>query len=100
MAKISKEDVQKAIAQVKHPAIDFSLVELGIVREVSVKDNKVKIIMAFPFPDIPIGDYLVNSVKDPIEKLGAKVEVEVTIMTQEEREKFLAMEQEKWKGGV
>jgi metal-sulfur cluster biosynthetic enzyme len=101
MAKeISEEDVQGAIAQVKHPAIDRTLLDLGIVKKIFIKDNKVTIIMAFPFPGIPIGDYLVNSVREPIEKLGAEVEVEITVMDKEELEKFLAMEQEGWKGSM
>jgi len=101
MAKeILKEDVQGAIAHVKHPAIDRTLVDLRIVKKISIKDNKVTIIMAFPFPNIPIGDYLVNSVREPIEKLGAEVEVKITVMDQEELERFLAIEQESWKGGV
>jgi len=101
MAKnISKEDVQNAIAQIKHPAIDSTLVDLGIVKEVSVKENKVTIVMAFPFPNIPIKDHLVNSVKNPIENLGAEVEVKITVMSQDELEKFLAMEQRYWKGGM
>jgi ATP-binding protein involved in chromosome partitioning len=101
MAKeISGKDVQNIIAQVKHPAIDCTLADLGIVKEVSLKDNKVTIIMAFPFPNIPIGDYLVNSVKEPIEKLGVEVEVKLMVMDQGELERFLAMEQENWKGDM
>jgi len=101
MAKeISEKDVQGAIAQVKHPAIDRTLLELRIVKKIFVKDNKVTIIMAFPFPNIPIGDYLVNSVREPIEKLGVEVEVEITAMDKEELERFLAMEQEGWKGSM
>ena len=56
--------------------------------------------MAFPFPNIPIRDYLVNSVREPIEKLGVEVEVEITAMDKEELERFLAMEQEGWKGSM
>ncbi len=101
MAKnISKEDVQNAIAQIKHPAIDSTLVDLGIVKEVSVKENKVTIVMAFPFPFIPIGDYLVNSVKNPIENLGAEVEVKITVMDENERQRFFALEEKNWKGGI
>lgn len=98
--KTSEEDVQGAIAQIKHPAIDRTLVDLGIVKKISIKDNKVTIVMAFPFPNIPIGDYLVNSVREPIEKFGAEVEVKLTVMDQEELERFLAMERESWKGDV
>jgi len=101
MAKeISEKDVKDIIAQVKHPAIDRTLVDLGIVKEVSIKDNKVTIILAFPFQNIPIGDYLINSVKKPIENLGVEVEIKLTVMDQGELERFLVMEQESWKGGM
>jgi len=98
--KISKEDVQNAIAQVKHPAIDSTLLDLGIVKDISVNEKKVTITLAFPFPDIPIKDHLVNSVKNPIKKLGVEVEVKITVMSQDELEKFLAMEQRYWEGGM
>jgi len=101
MAKeISEKAIQDAIAQVKHPEIDRTLVELGIVKKISININKVTIIMAFPFLNIPIGDYLINSVREPIEKLGAEVEVKTTVMNQEELQRFLTMEQKGWKGGM
>jgi len=56
--------------------------------------------LAFPFPNIPIKDHLINSVRQPIEKLGLEVEMRVTVMSQEERERFLAMEERAWKGGA
>ena len=96
MAKeILEEDVRKALGQIKHPVIDHTLLDLGIVKKISTKENKDTIIMAFPFPNITIGDYLVNSVREPIEKVGAEVEVEITVMNQEELERFLAMKQER-----
>ena len=96
--KISEEEIQEAIAQVKHPAIDHTLVDLGIVKDVTVEGNKVAVTFAFPFPNIPIKDELVNSIRGPVEALGAELEVDITLMTQEEIQKFLAMEQEAWKG--
>ena len=53
--------------------------------------------MAFPFPGIPIKDMLMNMVKQPFEKKDIEVEVEETIMSQEELQHFFKMEQEKWK---
>jgi len=40
----------------------------------------------------------VNSVRERITKLEVEVEVRTTVMSQQEREAFLAMEQEGWKG--
>ncbi|HDZ24008.1 MAG TPA: DUF59 domain-containing protein [Desulfobacteraceae bacterium] len=95
---ISEEAVRKAVAQVKHPAVDRTLVDLGILKDIAVQGNGVKITMAFPFAGIPIEDQLVGSVREPIEKLGAEVEVETTLMSEKERQDFLAMEQESWRG--
>ena len=95
--RISEEDIQKVVAQVKHPAIDHTLIDLGIVKTIAVAGNKVAVTFAFPFPNIPIKDRLVNSIREPIEELGAEVEVKITEMNQEELQKFLTMEQEAWK---
>ena len=97
---ISEEEIRKAIVQVKHPAIDRTLFDLGIVKNVTTKSNKVTITVALPSPDVPIKDYLIRSVREPIEKLGARVEVKLTVMNQEELQKFLTMEQEGWKGNM
>ena len=98
----SEEDIRQVVAEIKHPAIDRTLVDLGIVKEITVNGNKVLVTMTLPFPGIPtqVRDYLVNSVVEQIKKLDVEVEVDVTIMNQEELQAFLAMEQESWKGGT
>ena len=97
---VSEKDVREAIAPVKHPAIDRTLVELGMVKDVEVEGQKVLLTLAFPFPNIPIEGMLKNSLQQPIEKMGAEVEFKTMVMSQEELQKFLAMEQAGWKGGV
>jgi len=95
--EILEKDIRKALEQIEHPAINSTLIDLGIIKEISTKEDKVTIIIAFPFPNIPIGDYFVNSVREAIEKLGVKPEIKITIMDQEAQKNFLAMEQENWK---
>lgn len=95
---ISEENVRRAIAQIKHPAIDRTLIDLGMVKDITIEGNKVTVTLAVPFPGIPIKDLLVNSVREPIEKLGAKVEVKLAVMNQQELKAFVAMENESWKG--
>nr|AAU83737.1 hypothetical protein GZ33E1_34 [uncultured archaeon GZfos33E1]QNO55865.1 hypothetical protein FMLIDMBJ_00013 [Methanosarcinales archaeon ANME-1 ERB7] len=98
----SEEDIRQVVAEIKHPAIDRTLVDLGVVKEITVNGNKVLVTMALPFPGIPtqVKDYLVNSVVEQIKKLDVEVEVDLTIMNQEELQAFLDMEQESWKGGT
>lgn len=96
---ISEKDILQVLSHVKHPAINCSLIELGIVKNIIAQNKKVIVTFAFPFVGIPIKEYLVNSVREPIAKLGAKVEVKETIMTDSERENFLKLEREHWTGG-
>ena len=101
MAKnISGEEVHQAIGQVMHPEISRTLVELGMVRDIALKGDEVTLTLVLPFLGIPasIEDYLVNSLRQVVIKLGAKAEVSIVEMNQEERLAFLAMEQESWKG--
>jgi len=95
---ISKKEIRKKLSRVKHPAIDRSLVELEIVKNITFKGNKVEVTMALPFPNIPILDDLVDGLRGPVEKFGWEFRVKLTVMNEEERHAFLAMEKESWKG--
>lgn len=97
---ISLGDVQQEVGQVMHPAISRSLVELGMVKDVALKHDVVTLTLVLPVLNIPtsVKDYLVDSLRTAVAKLGAEVEVEITEMDEEERHTFLAMEQESWKG--
>ena len=94
----TKEDVIKTISGIQHPAIAYSLLELGIVKDVELNENAVTATFAFPFPNIPIAEQLINSISVPIKSLGFDVEYSVVTMTEEEKAKFMKMEMEAWKG--
>ena len=98
MDNILKEKLENAIANVMHPAINLSLTTLGIVKDVKISDEKVEVTYAFPFPNIPIADQLINSVKNPVTNLGVEFDYQVVIMTEEEKQKFLHLEASAWKG--
>ena len=101
MAKnISEEDVHHTIEQVMHPEISRTLVELGMVRDIALKNDEVTLTLVLPFLGIPgsIKDYLVNSLRQAVMRLVANVEIRIAEMNEEERLAFLAMEQEGWKG--
>ena len=97
---ISEEDIHQAIGQVMHPEINRTLVELGMVKDITLKDNEVTLTLVLPLLSIPVSikDYLMNSLRQAVMKLGAKIEVRIAEMNEEERLVFLAMEQESWKG--
>jgi ATP-binding protein involved in chromosome partitioning len=97
---ISEEDVHQAVGQVMHPAISRSLVELGMVKDITLEHDKVTLTLAFPILGIPVfvKDHLVNSLRNAVVGLGGELEVKIAEMNDDERQAFLAMEQESWKG--
>lgn len=96
--KVSELKIHKVISEIKHSAIDRTLVDLGIIRDVEIHRNNVTVKLAFPFANIPIKEYLIMSVAVPLERMGLKVEVKTTIMNDEESRRFLDMETQFWKG--
>ena len=52
----------------------------------------------FPFSNIPIADFLIQSVAKPIKHLGLEFEYTTRVMNDEERNLFLQLETEAWKG--
>jgi metal-sulfur cluster biosynthetic enzyme len=97
---LSETEIRRVIEQVRHPAIDHTLMDLGMIKDVGIEGEKVTLTFVFPFPGIPIKDRLIDSVRLPLINLGAEVEIVTTVMNQEELNKFLAMEEDGWKGGI
>ncbi len=96
----TREEVINEISKVKHPAIDFPLTELGIVKNLNLENETVNVTFAFPFANIPIAGQLLNSIAQPVNQLGLEFEYEIQVMTEEEKAKFMKMETEGWTGGV
>ena len=97
-SNISKQEIHQAVAKVRHPEIDRTLVELGMIKDIAIRADRAILTMAVPFLAIPIKDYLVHSLQEAVTKLGVEIEVKVTEMNQEERDAFMAMAREAWIG--
>jgi len=93
-----KDNVINIIKKIKHPMIDMNLIELGILSHVAIKNNTLHIVFSFTFPNIPIKDKLINSVKEKIEGKSFKLVIETNIMNEKQRERFLRLESKAWKG--
>ena len=97
---ISLQTVQEAIWKVTHPAISRTLVDLGMIKDVDLRGSEVRLKLVLPILNIPapVKDYLVNSLREAVAALSVRLDVEIAQMNDEERQVFLAMEQESWKG--
>jgi ATP-binding protein involved in chromosome partitioning len=88
------EKVLNSIDQVWHPEINYSLLKLGIVKDIKLMRKTVSVTFVFPFAHIPIAEEMIRLVEDHIEQLGLDFEYDTRLMNDEERSLFLKLEAE------
>lgn len=95
---LTTNDIIKSISEVEHPAIHYSLIKLGIIKDIELEDDTVILTFVFPFPGIPIANKLISSISEPIEAMGLQLKYIVRTMKEDEKATFLKLEKEAWKG--
>jgi ATP-binding protein involved in chromosome partitioning len=100
--ELTADAVEGAIADVTHPEIDATLVELGMIDDVRVDGDEVTIDLAIPMAGIPDGikRLLAERLGEGIETMpfDPDVTVQFVVMDDETRERFFQMEEEHWAG--
>jgi metal-sulfur cluster biosynthetic enzyme len=94
---ISEKKVNELLTKIIHPEINYSLVDLGMIKGVVVKDNVVTLTLKFPFLEIPIKDLLISTIEEELKKINVDVKINIAQMNEEERAKFMKMAQEGWR---
>lgn len=62
------EDLEIGLSGVTDPELGFSVVELGLVRDISINDNQAHAIMILTTPFCPYGPALMEQTRAQIEK--------------------------------
>lgn len=98
--EISVDDVEAAIADVTHPEIDATLLELGMIDEIETEGADVTIDVAIPMAGIPdaIKQLLARRLADALDALDVELTVQFVLMDEDTRETFFAMEEDNWSG--
>jgi len=96
---LTREEVMQALARTMHPEIAYSLVDLGMIKHVSVEKEKVIVTINLPFMGVPIKQELVRIVTEAVANADQtpQIEVQFATMSQEEREEFITKAREKWR---
>ncbi len=89
-----KETLEK-LSLVKHPEINSSLVELGMIGRIDRTDGKLSVEMKVPFAEIPIRGQLEAMIREALADEG-DVDVVTSVMSADEKTKFLELAQKNW----
>lgn len=96
---LTKEAVIQAISKTTHPEIDYSLVDLGMVKDIRIETETIVVTLNLPFPGIPIRDELARIVTEAVanEDEASRAEVQFATMSEEDRTEFMRKARERWK---
>jgi len=86
----TKSQIQKMLTQVIDPELGKNIMEAGMVRDIEIEDGQVNITLALTMKGCPLKDQLQEQTKAAAEAVPGveNVTVQLTTMTQEEREKL------------
>lgn len=77
---VQKAEVFEALKQVYDPEIPADIVNLGLVYEVLVDDDRVVVKMTTTAPGCPVGNYIVAQAKRAIERLEGVKEIVIELV--------------------
>ena len=97
---MDKDEIRMLLDEIPHPAINYSLIKLGILTDINIDNHIVRAVFAFPFPidRIPIADRIIQSVAITLENFDFTFDYSTRVMTEGEKQNFLKLEKEAWKG--
>ncbi|MBI2650166.1 DUF59 domain-containing protein [Candidatus Woesearchaeota archaeon] len=76
---VEKEQVIEVLKKVNDPEIQFDIWSLGLVYNVQIEGNKVKILMTFTTPMCPYGPQLMDDVRRQISAIDGVGEVVIDL---------------------
>jgi Mrp family chromosome partitioning ATPase len=87
---VTKEQVLDALKGVMDPELHRNVVELGMVRDISIQEREVKVTLALTVPNCPLRDQIAADAGRAVDQLDTDLNVEIilTSMNEEERERM------------
>lgn len=58
-----KEDIQSALREVIDPELGVNVIDLGLIYDLKIQDDELKVVMTTTSPVCPLNAYLTDSIK-------------------------------------
>ena len=99
MTETSQTSVEKALSKLMHPEINYSLVDLGMIKDIAFQENKVRVTLKVPFLDVPIKEHLIEIIKRALTDFNEAFQTDINLrqMSQQERDEFMRKAKKGWK---
>ncbi len=77
---VTPEAVSEALREVMDPEVRMNVVDLGLIREIAVAEDRVSVRMVLTFPGCPLAAYLVKQVEDRVRQVAEGRQVDVLLL--------------------
>jgi len=77
---VTKQDVMKVLKECLDPEIGINVIDLGFIYGVKVDKNKVHIKMTLTTPGCPMHSFIVEDIRNKVNKLKGVKEVNVELV--------------------
>jgi ATP-binding protein involved in chromosome partitioning len=83
---VDEKKIREALQNVRHPGLQKSLVDLGMIRNISVSEENVSVTLALKSRHGPLLEKISHEIKEAVSVIAgvSKVQIEVTTLTPEE----------------
>ena len=87
---VDEKSIRKALKTVKHPKLQKSFVELGLIRNITIKEGKVGLTIALKSDRSPEKERLIREIKNVLKHVAgvSEVKVEVAVLSRAEVDKL------------
>jgi serine O-acetyltransferase len=79
-AVVTQEEVLSGLKEVIDPEIGANLVDLGLIREVRIEDDRIQVRMVLTMPGCPLAGYLVSQVENKVRTVAEGRTVDVQLL--------------------
>jgi len=85
--------LKEILESMKHPFIDYLLIDLGILKNVEVVGDKILVNIAWPSTDSAIKPFVISLITGSLKKQNRKIEINESIMNDENLKFYLELEE-------
>jgi len=77
---VTPETVNEALRVVMDPEIHMNVVDLGLIKEIAVAEDRISVQMVLTMPGCPLARYLVNQVQARVSQVSEGRQVDVQLL--------------------
>lgn len=77
---LSEEKIFETLKTVIDPEIGINIVDLGLIYNIEIEENKVKVTMTLTTPGCPMHNSITNWVKEALSRIDEGVEASVNLV--------------------